>query len=164
MNKKKIDFTIRQATKDDACKVLELIKELAFFEDLLSEVTATEELLKDTLFGINSSSDVTIAHTEDAILGYALYFETFSTFLGKKGLYLEDLYVRERSRGIGVGKALFREIARKTLEIGGGRLEWSVLNWNKKAIGFYQKMGALPMKEWTTFRLKEENLQALIDN
>ena len=157
----KSDFKIRQAEVADVVEILALIKELALYEHLLDEVVATEELLKETLFGINSPAEVQLAYAEDGILGFALYYRTFSTFLGRTGIYLEDLYVRESARGRGVGEALLRQLAYRTLEIGGGRLEWAVLNWNETAIGFYQKMGAAPLDEWTTYRVTGENLQEL---
>ena len=161
MKKIRSDFKIRQAEVGDVAEILALIKELALYEHLLDEVVATEELLKETLFGINSPAEVQLAYAEDRILGFALYFYTFSTFLGRQGIYLEDLYVRESARGQGVGEALLHQLAHRTLEIGGGRLEWAVLNWNESAIGFYQKMGAVPLDEWTTYRVTGENLQEL---
>ena len=164
MKEIKSDFKIRQAEVSDVKEILALIKELALYEHLLDEVVATEELLKETLFGINSPAEVQLAYAEDGILGFALYFRTFSTFLGRPGIYLEDLYVRESARGQGLGEALLRQLAYRTLEIGGGRLEWAVLNWNESAIGFYQKMGAAPLDEWTTYRVTGENLQELAKN
>ena len=161
MKEIKCNFKIRQAEEGDVVEILTLIKELAVYEHLLDEVVATEELLKENLFGINSPAEVQLAYTEDRILGFALYFRTFSTFLGRPGIYLEDLYVRESARGRGVGESLLRQLAHRTLEIDGGRLEWSVLKWNETAIGFYQKMGAAPLEEWTTYRLSGENLQEL---
>ena len=127
-------------------------------------MVATEELLKKKLFGINSPAEVQIAYDKNKTLGFALYFRTFSTFLGRPGIYLEDLYVRENARGKGVGEALLRRLARRTREIGGGRLEWAVLNWNEPAIGFYQKMGAAPLDEWTTYRVTGKNLQELAED
>ena len=164
MKEIKSDFKMRQAEAGDVAEILALIKELALYEHLLDEVVATEELLKETLFGIDSPAEVQLAYAEDGILGFALYFRTFSTFLGRPGIYLEDLYVRESARGRGLGEALLRQLANRTLEIGGGRLEWAVLNWNEPAIGFYQKMGASPLDEWTTYRVTGENLQELARN
>ena len=105
-----------------------------------------------------------IAFDKNKTLGFALYFRTFSTFLGRPGIYLEDLYVRENARGKGVGEALLSRLAQRTREIGGGRLEWAVLNWNEPAIGFYQKMGAAPLDEWTTYRVTGKNLQELAED
>ena len=155
------NFNIRLARVDDVSEIFVLIKELADYERLLDHVIATEELLKETLFGENSNVEVLLACDENQILGFALYFRTFSTFLGRPGIYLEDLFVREFARGKGIGKALLRKIARITLEMGGGRLEWSVLDWNQPAISFYKKMGAVPLDEWTTFRLTGEKLKKL---
>ena len=164
MKEIKTDFEIRQAEEEDVPEILELIKALAEFENLSEEVVATEELLKITLFGINSPAEVQIAYDKNNTLGFALYFRSFSTFLGRPGIYLEDLYVRESSRGKGVGEALLRRLAQRTREIGGGRLEWAVLNWNEPAIGFYQKMGAAPLDEWTTYRVTGKNLQELAED
>ena len=164
MKEIKTDFEIRQAEEEDVPEILELIKALAEFENLSEEVVATEELLKITLFGINSPAEVQIAFDKNKTLGFALYFRSFSTFLGRPGIYLEDLYVRENARGKGVGEALLRRLAQRTREIGGGRLEWAVLNWNETAIGFYQKMGAAPLDEWTTYRVTGKNLQELAED
>jgi len=164
MTEIKADFEIRQAEEEDVPEILELIKALAEFENLSDEVVATEELLKITLFGINSPAEVQIAFDKNKTLGFALYFRTFSTFLGRPGIYLEYLYVRENARGKGVGEALLRRLAQRTRELGGGRLEWAVLNWNEPAIGFYQKMGAAPLDEWTTYRVTGKNLQELAED
>ena len=161
MDSVKENYNIRLAGVDDVSEIFVLIKELADYERLLDEVTATEELLEETLFGENSNVEVLLACDENQILGFALYFRTFSTFLGRPGIYLEDLFVREFARGRGIGESLLRRIAKNTLEMGGGRLEWSVLDWNKTAISFYKKMGAVPLDEWTTFRLTGEKLKKL---
>ena len=155
------NYNIRLASVDDVSEIFVLIKELADYERLLDQVIATEDLLEESLFGENSNVEVLLACDENQILGFALYFRTFSTFLGRPGIYLEDLFVREFARGKGIGKALLRRIARSTLEMGGGRLEWSVLDWNQSAISFYKKMGAVPLDEWTTFRLTGEKLKKL---
>ncbi len=155
------NYNIRLAGVDDVSEIFVLIKELADYERLLDQVIATEDLLEKTLFGENSNVEVLLACDENQILGFALYFRTFSTFLGRPGIYLEDLFVREFARGRGIGESLLRRIARSTLEMGGGRLEWAVLDWNKTAISFYKKMGAEPLDEWTTFRLTGEKLKKL---
>ena len=155
------NYNIRLASLDDVPEIFLLIKELADYERLLDQVIATEELLEETLFGENSNVEVLLAYDENHILGFALYFRSFSTFLGRPGIYLEDLFVREFARGKGIGKALLQRIAKSTLEMGGGRLEWSVLDWNQPAISFYKKMGAIPLDEWTTFRLTGEKLKKL---
>ena len=155
------NYKIRSAELDDVPEIFVLIKELADYERLLDEVVVTEELLEETLFGENSNVKVLLAYKENQVLGFALYFHTYSTFLGRPGIYLEDLFVREFARGKGIGEALLRRIARSALEMGGGRLEWSVLDWNEPAISFYKKMGALPLDEWTTFRVTEKKLKEL---
>ena len=155
------NYKIRPAELDDVPEIFVLIKELADYERLLDEVVVTEELLEETLFGENSNVKVLLAYKENQVLGFALYFHTYSTFLGRPGIYLEDLFVREFARGKGIGEALLRRIARCALEMGGGRLEWSVLDWNEPAISFYKKMGAVPLDEWTTFRVTEKKLKEL---
>ena len=155
------NYKIRPAELDDVSEIFVLIKELADYERLLDHVIATEELLEETLFGENSNVEVLLAQNVNQVLGFALYFHTFSTFLGRPGIYLEDLFVREFARGKGIGEVLLRRIARCALEMGGGRLEWSVLDWNEPAISFYKKMGAVPLDEWTTFRLTGEKLKKL---
>lgn len=157
------NIEIRQAELEDVPEILALIKELADYEHLSNEVVATEDLLEETLFGENANAEVLIAYNVNQILGFALYFRTFSTFLGRPGIYLEDLYVREFARGNGIGEALLRCTAQRAMEIGGGRLEWSVLDWNEPAIGFYKKMGAVPLNEWTMFRVTGEKLQELAE-
>ena len=155
------NYKIRSAELDDVSEIFVLIKELADYERLLDEVVVTEELLEETLFGENSNVKVLLAYKANQVLGFALYFHTYSTFLGRPGIYLEDLFVREFARGKGIGEALLRRIARCALEMGGGRLEWSVLDWNEPAISFYKKMGALPLDEWITFRVTEKKLKEL---
>ena len=156
------NYNIRLAGLDDVSEIFVLIKELADFERLLDQVIATEELLEEKLFGENSNVEVLLACDENQILGFALYFHTYSTFLGRPGIYLEDLFVREFARGKGIGEALLRRLAKFALEMEGGRLEWAVLDWNEPAISFYKKMGAVPLDEWTTFRLPGEKLKKLI--
>ena len=155
------NYKIRPAELDDVPEIFVLIKELADYERLLDEVVATEELLEETLFGENSNAEVLLAYNANQVLGFALYFHTFSTFLGRPGIYLEDLFVREFARGKGIGEGLLRRLAKCALEMEGGRLEWSVLDWNEPAISFYKKMGAVPLNEWTTFRVTGEKLKEL---
>lgn len=152
---------IEPATPADVPMILTLIKELAEFERLLHEVTATEAQVHDGLFGPRPSAEVAMARIDDEVAGFALYFHNFSTFLAKPGIYLEDLYVRQKYRGQGCGEALLRHLARTALERGCGRLEWSVLDWNQRAIDFYRSLGAEPMNEWTTYRVTGEALAAL---
>jgi len=160
---KNSEFKIRKATIKDVSEILKLIKELADYENLLDKVVTSEELLKETLFGIKSTSKVILAIENKRVLGFALYFFSFSTFLGRPGIYLEDLFVRESERGRGIGKALLSNISRRVMEVGGGRLDWSVLNWNKKAIDFYKKIGANSLNEWTMYRLTGKKLKDLAE-
>jgi len=160
---KNSEFKIRKATIQDVSEILKLIKELADYEDLLDKVITSEEQLKETLFGIKSNAKVILAVENKRVLGFALYFFSFSTFLGRPGIYLEDLFVRESERGRGIGKALLSNISRRVMEVGGGRLDWSVLNWNKKAIDFYKKIGANSLNEWTMYRLTGKKLKDLAE-
>lgn len=152
---------IDPATAADVPLVLQLIRELAQFERLLHEVTATEEQLRAGLFGPKAYAEVIIARVEEEVAGFALYFHNFSTFLAKPGIYLEDLYVRQKFRGQGCGAMLLKHLARTAVERGCGRLEWSVLDWNQRAIDFYENLGAVPMNDWTVYRLTGEALQRL---
>ncbi|MCH9614576.1 MAG: hypothetical protein SP1CHLAM54_14620 [Chlamydiia bacterium] len=145
---------IRQATPSDTSLILTLIKELAEYENLLHEVVTDEKTLHQSLFEDPKGPEVLIAET-DQVVGFVLYFHNFSTFVGKKGLYIEDLYVREAYRGKGYGKALLKEICRLAKERDCGRVEWWVLDENLPAIDFYRKIGAKSMDEWTVFRLTE---------
>ena len=150
---------IRPATPDDVPLILTLLRELATYEKLAHEVVATEPDMHAALFGDRPVVETVIASLDDEPVGYALFFPTFSTFLGKPGLYLEDLYVRPAARGFGVGRKLLEHLARLTVERGWGRLEWSVLDWNEPSIAFYKKMGARAMDEWTVFRLAGRDAQ-----
>jgi GNAT superfamily N-acetyltransferase len=152
------DLKILPATQADVPTILTLIRELASFEQLLHEVVATEELLREALFGPRRVVECVVAWEGSAPVGFALYFHNFSTFLGRPGLYLEDLYVRTERRGQGIGESLLKYLARLALERGCGRMEWAVLNWNKRAIEFYERVGARGVREWTTFRLTGEAL------
>lgn len=149
---------IEPATPADIPVILTLIRELAEFERLLDQVTASEEQIRDGLFGARPSAEVAMARVDGEVAGFALYFHNFSTFLAKPGIYLEDLYVRQKFRGQGCGEALLRHLARTALERGCGRLEWSVLHWNQRAIDFYESLGATPMKEWTVYRVTGDAL------
>ena len=152
------ELEIRAATEEDVPLILSLIKELAEYERLSHEVVATEEVLRDSLFGERPVAEVLIGHLGDEPVGFALFFHNFSTFLGKPGIYLEDLYVRPEFRGAGIGRALLVHLARLARERGCGRLEWSVLDWNEPAIGFYKKIGASPVSGWTVYRVTGEAL------
>ena len=152
------ELEIRAATEEDVPLILSLIKELAEYERLSHEVVATEEALRDSLFGERPVAEVLIGQLGDEPVGFALFFHNFSTFLGKPGIYLEDLYVRPEFRGAGIGRALLVHLARLARERGCGRLEWSVLDWNEPAIGFYKKIGASPVSGWTVYRVTGEAL------
>jgi GNAT superfamily N-acetyltransferase len=152
---------IKFATEEDVPLILTFIKELADYEKLLHEVVATEDLLKENLFGKKKSAEVIFAYEEEEPVGFALFFQNFSTFLGKPGIYLEDLYVKPTHRGKGIGQQLLAFLAHLAKERNCGRLDWWVLNWNKKAIAVYEKTGASPMTEWTTYRLSGQKIDQL---
>jgi len=152
---------IRSARPDDVPLILQLIHELAEFEHLRDEVTATETQLTEHLFGATPYAEVLLAFVGDQPAGFALYFHNYSTFLAKPGIYLEDLYVRDHFRAQGVGTALLKAVGQLAIARNCGRYEWSVLNWNKRAIDFYEKMGARPLSEWTVYRIKGESLLKL---
>ena len=148
-------ITITPATPDDVPAILAMIRELAEYEKLLDRVTATEEMLDRSLFGPRPYAEVLMGRLDGNTVGYALFFHSFSTFLARPGIYLEDVYVRPAARGRGVGKALLRAVARVARDRDCGRIEWSVLDWNKPSIDFYLSLGARPLDEWTMFRLDE---------
>jgi GNAT superfamily N-acetyltransferase len=152
------ELEIRAATEDDVPLILSFIRELAEYERLSHEVRATEELLRHSLFGERPVAEVLICHLGDEPVGFALFFHNFSTFLGRPGIYLEDLYVRPRFRGAGIGRALLVHLANLAKERGCGRLEWWVLDWNESAIRFYKTLGAVPMDDWTVYRVAGESL------
>lgn len=154
---------IRAALPADVPLILTFIRELAEYEKLLDEVSATEDLLKHTLFGQNPKAEVIIAEDDSNPIGFALFFHNYSTFLGKPGIYLEDLFVRPQYRGKGVGKQLLQYLARLALERNCGRLEWWVLDWNSEAIDFYQRIGAKAMDEWTVYRVTGPELTTLAE-
>ena len=155
--------SIRLAKKKDVKTIMGFIKSLAEYEKLSDEVVANEQSLGEYLFGDRPYAEVLIAEYDMKAVGFALFFHTFSTFLGMPGLYLEDLYVKPEMRGKGFGKALFLKVAQIAQNRNCGRLEWSVLNWNEPAIGFYKKLGAQDMDEWTVYRLSRESLAKLND-
>ena len=152
---------VRSARVEDSPLILAFIKELAEYERLAHTVVATEELLRQNLFGPRPAAEVLLAEIRGEPVGFALFFTNFSTFVGRAGIYLEDLYVRPTFRGCGAGKALLREIAKLAVERGCGRMEWSVLDWNEPSIEFYKKLGAAPLDEWTMYRLSGESLEKL---
>ena len=156
--------SIRPAKAEDAANIASLIRELAVYEKLEHLANATPEDLIRHLFGDRPAAEVLIAEIDGEAVGFALYFSTFSTFRGQPGTYLEDLFVRPEYRGQGIGKALLSSVAKVAVERGSGRLEWSVLDWNKPSIEFYRSQGAKPMDEWTVFRVDEDALIRLAGN
>ncbi len=152
------DFHIRHATIDDCALILGFIKELAEYEKLSHEVVATVGGLEETLFGDPAYAQVIIAEYAGEAVGYALFFHNFSTFTGRPGIYLEDLYVQPRFRGKGFGKSLLSYIAKLAVDLNCTRVEWSVLDWNEPSIQFYRSIGAKPMDEWTVQRLDGDAL------
>jgi GNAT superfamily N-acetyltransferase len=154
---------ILPASPADVPVVLGFIRSLAEYEHLTNEVVATEELLRRHLFGAERRAEAVIAREDGEPAGFALYFHNFSTFLGRPGLYLEDLFVLPEKRGRGIGRALLLYLARLAFERGCGRMEWAVLDWNAPAIGFYQSLGAKPLSEWTVHRLTGAALEELAD-
>jgi GNAT superfamily N-acetyltransferase len=155
------ELEIRAAAEDDVPLILSLIEELAGYERLSHEVVATEETLRDSLFGERRLAETLLAYLGDDPAGFALFFHNFSTFLGRPGIYLEDLYVRPEFRGAGVGRALLVHIAGLARDRNCGRLEWSVLDWNEPAIGFYESVGASPVSGWKVYRVTGEALEEL---
>jgi GNAT superfamily N-acetyltransferase len=152
---------IRAATPADVPLIFALIGELAEYEKLSHEVVATEQQIRATLFGDRAVAEVVIASLDGTPVGFALFFPNYSTFLGRPGLYLEDLFVRPEARGFGVGRELLEHLARLAVERGWGRLEWRVLDWNEPSIAFYRKLGAEPLEDWTVFRVTGEALKKL---
>jgi GNAT superfamily N-acetyltransferase len=157
------DLTIRFAAADDCAVILGFIRELAEYERLAHEVVADEAQLRATLFGARPAAEVLIAELGGAPVGFALFFPSYSTFLGRPGLYLEDLFVRPAARGRGCGLALMSALARIAVARGYGRLEWSVLDWNAPARRFYDSHGARPQSEWTVHRVTGAPLSALAE-
>lgn len=157
------EFKIRSASENDVPLILSFIRELAEYERLSHEVVATEEGLRKTLFHERPSAEVIIGELNGSPVAFALYFHNYSTFLGKPGLYLEDLFVKSEMRGKGIGKVMLSYLAHIARERGCGRFEWSVLDWNEPAIKFYHSIGALPMNEWTVQRVSGAALEELAD-
>ena len=154
-------LSIAAARREDVPLLLTLIRELAEFEKLAHEVVATEPLLEDSLFGARPVVEAVLARVAGEAAGFALYYHNYSTFLGRAGLYLEDLYVRPEHRGHGVGHALLAHLARLATGRGCGRLEWSVLDWNRRAVEFYESLGARPVAGWTVYRVSGDALARL---
>jgi GNAT superfamily N-acetyltransferase len=152
---------IRSATEADVPLILSFIKKLADYERLSHEAVATEEILRETLFGPRRSAEVAIGDFKKEAVGFVLFFHNYSTFLGRSGIYIEDLFVEEAFRRRGVGRALLTHVAKIARQRQCGRLEWSVLDWNEPAIRFYKQLGAVPMNEWTVFRVTGDTLTKL---
>ncbi len=152
-------FSIRSAGRDDVPLLLRMIRELADYERLADEVVADEDALEESLFGAARCAEAAIGELDGEPVAFAAWFYNFSTFVGRRGMYLEDLYVRPAHRGRGYGLALFRWLASRAVELGCGRMEWAVLDWNEPAIAFYRGLGARPMDEWTIFRLAPDALR-----
>jgi GNAT superfamily N-acetyltransferase len=155
------DFEIRRAFIEDVPVILELIRELATYERAPNEVAATEAQLVDVLFGERPAAEVLLAFEGKSPVGFAVFFHNFSTWLGRPGLYLEDLFVKPEKRGKGYGRALLVDLAKIARDRGCGRMEWAVLDWNEPAIKFYRALGAKPMEEWTVFRLTRDGIARL---
>jgi GNAT superfamily N-acetyltransferase len=152
---------IAAATESDVPVILKLIRSLADYERLAHEVVATPESLRASLFGARASAEAVIAYVDEEPVGFAVWFQNYSTFLGRAGLYLEDLFVQPDRRGQGIGRTLLAHVAGVAVARSAGRMEWSVLDWNAPAIGFYEAIGAVPMNEWTVYRLTGDALKRL---
>lgn len=156
-----MNLEFKDATIDEVPLVLSYIQQIAAYEKMSDAVVATEDLLREWIFEKEVASVFFVVY-EKQVVGFALYFYNFSTFVGKAGLYLEDVYIKPEFRGKGLGKAVLKELARRALEKGCGRMEWTCLNWNTPSIRFYESLGAIAMDEWTTYRLTEESMKSLI--
>ena len=154
--------TFRFAKKEDSKLILSFIKELASYEKMLDEVTATKELIEEWIFE-KKKAEVLFILENDKEIGFAVFFNNFSTFLGKVGIYLEDLYIKEEYRHKGYGKMTIKELSKIAIERGYGRLEWWCLNWNKPSINFYLSLGAKAMSDWTVYRITEDKFTKLLD-
>jgi len=155
---------IRDATISDIPIILQLIRDLATYERAPNDVVATEQGLRDVLFGPEPSAKVVLIFEGKEAIGFAVYFFNFSTWLGRPGLYLEDLFVKPETRGRGYGRALLIHLAKIARDHGCGRMEWAVLDWNEPAIQFYRKLGATPLEDWTVFRLTQDGINRLAES
>lgn len=154
-------LNIQEATEQDVPVILQFIRELAVYERSVGRVTASEEVLRATLFGPKPFAKAIIGLDRDEPVAFAIYYFSYSSFSGQPNLYVEDIFVRPGDRGLGLGRAMFTFLARRASELGCGRMEWSVLNWNESAIAFYRKLGAAPVRQWTVFHLAKEELEEL---
>ncbi len=151
---------IRETSEEDCSLILSLIKDIAEYEKMSDEVIATEESLRESIFK-NKRAEVVILELDEKAIGYALYFYNFSTFIGKSGLYLEDIFIKKEARGKGIGKEVFKFLVKKAKEEGCKRMEWACLDWNEPSIKFYKSLGAIPMDDWTIYRLTEKEINRL---
>lgn len=163
MTEQKTPFTIRDCEPDDVETVVGLVRELAAYEKLEEHAKGTPEAFLTHLFGLRPAAEAILAEVEGRAVGIAIFYTTFSTFRGRPGLYLEDLYVKPEHRGSGIGKRLLATIAQRARDRGCCRVEWAVLNWNEPSIGFYQSLNAKPMNEWTVYRLDDDALSNLAE-
>lgn len=154
------NLKIRETNEEDCSLILSLIKELAEYEKISDQVIATEESLKESIFS-NNRAETVIIELDGKAIGYALYFYNFSTFIGKSGLYLEDIFVKKEVRGKGIGKEVFKFLVKRAKEEGCKRVEWACLDWNEPSIKFYKSLGAVPMDDWTIYRLTEKEINKL---
>jgi Acetyltransferases len=157
-------FQIRDATSSDVPIILQLIRDLATYERAPNDVVATEAGLREVLFGPEPAAKVLLVFEDADAVGFAVYFFNFSTWLGRPGLYLEDLFVKPETRGRGYGRALLIHLAKIARDHGCGRMEWAVLDWNEPAIQFYRKLGATPLEDWTVFRLTQDGIKSLAES
>lgn len=155
-----MELSFRYAAETDAALILKFIKDLAEYENMLDEVIASEDVLREWIFE-KKKAEVIFAIADGTEVGFALFFHNFSTFLGRAGIYIEDLFVKPEYRGHGYGKAIMKELAQIAAERGCGRLEWWCLDWNKPSIDFYLSLGAVPMSDWTVYRITGDSLKAL---
>lgn len=153
-------FKLRETVKEDAGMILSLIKEIADYENMSEDVIATEENLVQSIF-VDKRAKVVIGELDGEVIGYALYFFNYSTFIGKEGLYLEDIYIKPQFRSGGLGKEIFKFLGKVAKENNCKRMEWTCLNWNKSSIKFYESLGAIPMDEWTVHRLNKAEIDRL---
>lgn len=151
------NLKIRETEEEDCKLILSLIHEIAKYEKMENEVIATEESLMESIFK-NNRAEAVILELDEEPVGYAIYFYNFSTFIGRSGLYLEDIFIKKEYRGRGIGKEVFKFLGKKAREEGCKRMEWSCLNWNEPSIKFYKSLGAVPMDEWTVYRLTEQEI------
>lgn len=162
MRENKNNLVIREAKENDVRLLLNLIKEIAEYEKMSDEVIATEETLMESIFK-NNRANALILEFDNKEIGYCIYFYNFSTFIGRNGLYIEDIFIRKEYRGKGFGSEIFKFLAKKAKDEGLKRMEWSCLNWNEPSIKFYKSLGAIPMDEWTVYRLTEEKINELAE-